>query len=231
LKAGDIVEVKTNLGTGPAFQTELKIRGIVDQNIGSSSFASSMQAGKVLHEKEVSNAVLIQMDKSYEPSLITHLNSIPGVDYIVDKQKQEDRAKNSLGNMIYFTLIATISAIILGFAVVYNISIMNFNERQKELASLKVIGFTNGKISRLMFNELILALVPGIITGLFTGRYLGARYIDNMATDFITYPVVIYPATYLIAVVSTIGFVFIGHVFAMRRTKSLDIVEVLKNRN
>lgn len=231
LQAGDMVHVTTNLAAGPPFQADLKIRGIVDHNIGGASYASLAQVDRLLHEKEVSNAVLIHMDKSCETKLIQKLNEIPGVDYLVDKEQQADRAGKSLGNMIYFTLIATIAAIILGFAVVYNISMMNFNDRQKELASLKVIGFTNGKISRLMFNELLLALVPGIIIGLAGGRYLGGRYIDNMATDFITYPVVIYPSTYAIAVILTIGFVFIGHMFAMRRTISLDIVEVLKDRN
>lgn len=231
LQVGDMVNVTTNLGTGSPFQADLKIRGIVDHNIGGSSYASLAQVARLLHEKEVSNALLIHMDKSSETKMIQKLNEIPGVDYLVDKEQQSDRARKSLGNMIYFTLIATIAAIILGFAVVFNISMMNFNDRQKEIASLKVIGFTNGKISKLMFNELLLAMVPGIIIGLGVGRYLGGRYIDNMATDFITYPVVIYPSTYAIAVVLTIGFVFIGHMFAMRRTESLEIVEVLKDRN
>ncbi|ATW26827.1 ABC transporter permease [Candidatus Formimonas warabiya] len=231
VQVGDVVKVQTNLTVGPPLQSELKIRGIADQNIGGASFASAQQVDRLLHEKDVSNAVLIQMNKRYAPKMIRHLNDIPGIDYLVDKDKQAERARKSLGNMIYFTLIATISAIVLGFAVVYNISIMNFNERQKELALFKVIGFTNVKISKLLFNELLLALVPGIIIGLISGRYLGGRYIESMATDFITYPVVIYPSTYLIAVILTVCFVFIGHMFAMRRTKSLDIVEVMKDRN
>lgn len=83
----------------------------------------------------------------------------------------------------------------------------------------------------MLFNEIILAILLGLITGLPLGKYLGGRYLQAISTETFTWPVVLYLSSYVIAVLVTTGFALGGHLLAVRRVKELDMVEVFKDRD
>ncbi|RYD03532.1 hypothetical protein N752_19180 [Desulforamulus aquiferis] len=122
-------------------------------------------------------------------------------------------------------------AIILGFAIVYNSSIISFSERKRELASLRVLGFTNREVSGLLFKENLLQSLLGVILGLPFGLLLAKGYIQAVSTDLFTFPVVIYPSTYLLSALGGLFFILVAHRMASRGVSKLDLVEVLKNRD
>jgi putative ABC transport system permease protein len=116
---------------------------------------------------------------------------------------------------------------------VYNTAVVSFSERRRELASLRVVGFTSGEVSGLLLKETVLQSAVGVVLGLPFG-YLLARGIiaaQAQSTDLYTLPVVISLQTYLFAALGGILFILVAHRFAARGVARLDLVEVLKNRD
>lgn len=231
LVTGDLVEVETKPGLGPPRRVKLLVRGINSQNIGGTSFVSLEQANRILQARDVINAVMLKSDPASFLSLEDRLVNIPGVASVLSLEKQETNANRLVAAMTYFTVIMIILSLVIGSSIVYNNSIMCFTERQKELASLRVIGWSSEDISRMLFNEIILALILGAAIGLPLGKYLGGFYLRAISNETFVWPVVLYPSTYVIAAVSTTLFTLAGHLLAMRRVRELDLVEVMKDRN
>lgn len=231
LKVGDQVLVETKPGLGPVHSINLLVRGIDFENIGSTSFASLEQANQIIGEEGLINAAMIVSSNPNWDQLEKRLMEIPGVDSIMRQDKQKANAMRLMSAMNYFTSCMIIFAIFIGAAIVYNNSIMVFYERRRELASLKVIGWSNKNISSMLFNEIILATILGLIIGLPLGKYLGGKYLQAISTETFTWPVVLYLSSYAISVLVTAVFALAGHLLAVRRVKELDMVEVFKDRD
>lgn len=141
-----------------------------------------------------------------------------------------------LGFMYYFIFVMVAFALVLGFAIVYNASVISFAERKRELASLRVIGFTFQEVSGLLLKENLLQTLLGVALGLPFGRYLAGAYINAMMTSsdvYSTYSfkIVIYPLTYALSALGGILFIMAAYRLAVRGVKTLDLVEVLKTRD
>ncbi len=231
LKVGELVEVETKPGLGPSRRVRLLVRGIDRQNIGGNSFVSLGQANRILDGNDAINAVMVKSDSLKFNSLENRLAQIPGVASALSQEKQKQNAVRLMVALTYFTTIMIIAAMAIGSSIVYNNSIMCFNERKRELASLRVIGWREEDIARLLFNEIILALLLGITIGLPLGKYMGGLYLQAISTETFVWPVVLYPSTYVISAVTTTIFALAGHLLAMRRVRELDLVEVLKDRD
>jgi putative ABC transport system permease protein len=116
----------------------------------------------------------------------------------------------------------------LGFAIVYSSSVISLAERQRETATLRVMGFSVKEISGMLFKESILQTAPGILLGLPFGRLLAEAYIKSVGTDLYTLPVIIYPRTYLYAALLAVVFVYTAYKVSVRGLQHLDMIEVLK---
>jgi putative ABC transport system permease protein len=159
------------------------------------------------------------------------LNRMTGVGSILSRQRDVAGFEKQMGYMIYFVLVMVIFAGILGFAIVYNSSIIGFSERQRELALLKVMGFNDREISGLLLRETLLQSVPGVLLGLPFGRLMSQGYVAAISTDVMSFPVVVYPKTYLISAFIGIAFVAVAHWFAARGIKNIEPSEFLKNND
>lgn len=231
IKTGDQVIVETKPGFGPIRSVSLLVRGINQQNISATSLVSLEQANQILGEAGLINAAMISSSDQDLNQLEKRLINVPGVASVMRQDKQKVNAARLMSGMSYFTVCMIIFAVLMGAAIVYNNSIMSFNERRRELASLRVIGWSNKNIASLLFNEILLETLLGLMIGLPAGIYIGGRYLQAISSETFTWPVVVYPSTYFITILVTAGFALAGHTFALRRVKDLDLVEVLKDRD
>jgi putative ABC transport system permease protein len=231
LKIGDRVEVKTNPLRGNSYQESFLITGIVKQNMGSVSFMPQAAAQKLVNEKDAVNAVLLQTDRKVIKSLEDRLMEIPEVAQVQSKAGWAEIFAQLVGSMTYFTYIMIATAGLLGATTVYLTSMINFNERQRELACLRIIGWSMDKIALLLFNEIIVTIVLAIILGFPFGKYAGAAFLKAASNDTFTWPNIVYPSTYLLAGGLTVLFAATGHLAAVIRIRNLNMVEVLKTRD
>lgn len=230
-RVGDIVEVETLLGLGPSRYADVKITGINNQLVGSGSYIALDQANRILQESRLVSGAMLKVDPSRTGQLEEEFNEMTNVSSISSPRKELDNLNKNLDSMIYTITIMIIFAALLGFAIVYNSSVISFAERKRELASLRVLGFTNGEVSGLLLKEILLQSLLGVALGLPFGRLMTEWYIRAVSTDLFTMPMVFSLQTYLISALGGIAFIFAGHLMVVKGIKKLDLVDVLKNRD
>jgi len=230
-KVGDMVEVETQLGIGPSRQTPVKIVGISNQLVGGGCFASLQQANVLLQERQLISGVMLKVDPTFNAGLEAELEEMTAVSSILSRQKELDNFNQSMEASLYSISILVIFALLLGFAIVYNSSVISFSERQRELASLRVVGFSIPEVSSILLKENLLQSLLGVALGLPFGYLMVKAYIGAVNTDLYSLPVIIYPTTYGYAALGSIFFIIIAHLLAVRGVKQLQLVEVLKNKD
>jgi putative ABC transport system permease protein len=132
--------------------------------------------------------------------------------------------------MIIATRLYLIFGGILGFAIIYNATIIGISERNMEFASLRVLGFDKKDIYRMISKEN--ALMTGI--AILLGIPLGMGMINGMAESFssemITFPIIAPPKIFIYAAIATIFFAIIAQVATWRKIYNLNFIDALKSR-
>ncbi|MDO5522146.1 MAG: ABC transporter permease [bacterium] len=139
----------------------------------------------------------------------------------------KDAFDTSMASMIIIVVVLIIMAVLLTVIVLYNSGILSYNERQKELATLKVMGFRTGRIRKLLFKQNLWLSLIGVVIGTFLGKLLLQYMFDSNGDsfDFVAY---ISIPSYLISAVILLAVSTMVSVAFSRRLKKLDMVEVLK---
>lgn len=231
VQRGDLVTVETLLGKGISREARVKIAGVNGQLIGSGSYIDLEQANRIIQEKQLVSGTMLKVDPGKGDALEDKLNQMTGIAFILSRQKELNNFNQNLDSLIYSISVMVAFALVLGFAIVYNSSVISFAERKKELASLRVVGFTSREVSGLMLKEIMLQSLLGVLLGLPFGRLMAQGYVNSVSTDLFTLPVMVYPATYLYSALGGMFFIMVAHLFAVRGIKQLDLVEVLKNKD
>lgn len=230
-KAGDKVEIETLLGLGPSRRAVLKIAGVSRQLVGSGTYISLDQANRILQESGIVSGAMFMADPGKKGLIEGKLNEMTNVSSISSTQKELDNLNQIMDSMLYTVNVLIIFALLLGFAIVYNSSVISFAERKRELASLRVLGFSVREISGLLLKENFLQSLLGVTLGLPFGCFLSEFYTKSAVTDLYTLPIVFTPRTYLISALGGVVFVTVAHLLSVKWVKQLDLVDVLKNKD
>lgn len=166
-------------------------------------------------------------------SIYTNLDSkeIPSSGLISGKQDKRqlmDSFSSFVQIMDGMVLILVIAAVILGIVVLYNLGIMSYVERARELATLKVLGFRSKKIGRLLISQNIWLTVIGVIIGLPAGVGVLQWLIKALASEY-EMKLMLGPLTYVVSVLLTFGVSLLVGFMVARKNKKIDMVEALKD--
>lgn len=129
--------------------------------------------------------------------------------------------------MDLMVVILVAGAIILGVVVLYNLGVMSYTERYREMATLKVIGFRDRKIGRLLIGQNLWTTLVGILVGMPLG-YLVLRYLCDALAGEYEMRVTVSPLTYLIGFVLVLGVSLLVSLAVARKNRRIDMVEALK---
>jgi len=235
LKKGARVQVETLLGTGPLRQATLKVAGINSQFVGGVSYTTLEQLNSILEEEDVVSGAMLKVAPGRSAEFEKNVSGMNRISSIISRSKELQGMKDNLGYMFAFVFIMVAFAVILGFAIVYNASVISFAERKREMASLRVIGYRVKEVSALLLKENLLQTVFGVLIGLPFGRLISEGYMYSaMKSDIYavySMQIVIYPLTYLLSAASGVFFIAIAYWFAVKNIIKLDLVEVLKARD
>ncbi|MBR1584144.1 MAG: ABC transporter permease [Clostridia bacterium] len=130
-----------------------------------------------------------------------------------------------LMNVMIFLLV--VAAVVLGIVVLYNLGVMSYTERYREMATLKVVGFKDRKIGSLLISQNLWLTVVGILIGVPAGVGVLKYLLDALASEY-EMNMVIGPATYLISILLTFGVSLIVGLMVARKNKRIDMVSALK---
>ena len=139
------------------------------------------------------------------------------------------RLNDMLGSLDVVIVVLIISAGMLAFVVLYNLNNININERKRELATLKVLGFFDGEVSSYVFRENVLLTVFGCILGVVLGSALHRYVITTVEIESYMFGRIIKIPSYLLAIALTFGFSFLVNLLMHFKLKKIDMVESLKS--
>ena len=129
-----------------------------------------------------------------------------------------------MNKMIWLLVIA---AVALGIVVLYNLGVMSYTERYREMATLKVVGFKNSKIGRLLISQNLWLTVLGILIGLPAGVGVLQYLLTALASEY-EMKLTLGPGTYMVSILLTFGVSLIVGLMVARKNRSIDMVAALK---
>ena len=139
------------------------------------------------------------------------------------------RLNDMLGSLDVVIVVLIISAGMLAFVVLYNLNNININERKRELATLKVLGFFDGEVSSYVFRENVLLTVFGCILGVVLGSALHRYVITTVEIESYMFGRIIKLPSYLISIAITFCFSILVNLLMHFKLKKIDMVESLKS--
>jgi putative ABC transport system permease protein len=131
--------------------------------------------------------------------------------------------------MIYVSFFVTF-ACVLAFGVTYNAARISLSERSRELATLRVLGFTRAEISYILLGEIGLLAFVALPAGCALGYGLARLFVTAFKTELFRIPLAIEPATYGLAVVIGLAATLVSALLVRHRVDRLDLIAVLKTR-
>ena len=144
-----------------------------------------------------------------------------------DKAQLMDTFDSFVQIMDSMVIILVIAAVILGIVVLYNLGLMSYVERSRELATLKVLGFRNRGIGRLLISQNIWLTVIGIVVGLPAGVGVLQWLLTALAGEY-EMKLMLGPLTYAVSIILTFGVSLLVGFMVARKNKKIDMVEALK---
>ena len=155
--------------------------------------------------------------------------TLPGalsVSYTTDLREQVD---NMLGALDEVIVVLIISAGMLAFVVLYNLNNINITERQRELATLKVLGFYNGEVAMYVYRENIVLTVLGAVFGIVLGKFLHGFIIVTVEIESVMFGRNIDLSSFIYIFLLTILFSLLGNGAMYFKLKKINMVESLKS--
>lgn len=199
---------------------------------GTSAYMDRSALNQLMHESDCISGAFLAVDSKYEQALYHQLKQTPQVASVLIqssaiKQFRETIAANQL-TMQSFTLLF---ACVIAFGVVYNTARIALDERSRELATLRVIGFTRLEVSTILLGELTILTLVAIPIGWGIGYGFCAAMVVGFESELYRIPLVIRPESYARAALVTSAAAAISGILVRRRLDHFDLVEVLKNRD
>lgn len=215
----------------------LTVDGITENYAFHYVYISPALYEKTFGEAVIPNMVVSSLVKGEdgEPSgevqtdFSSQMLSQKGVLAVVFTDQAEGTFSNTITSLNYVVLVLIISAGALAFVVLYNLSNINVNERIREIATIKVLGFYDKEVSAYIFRENILLTLAGIVLGLIAGIFLHQYVIITAEVDVVMFGREIQWLSFLLAGLMTLIFAFLVNLVLHYKLKKVDMIESLKS--
>ena len=166
-------------------------------------------------------------DSVYTKTVKKDIKSDAAIKTVQSKQAIMDSFDSFLEIMNSMIFVLVGGALVLGIVVLYNLGVMSYTERYREMATLKVVGFKDGKIGRLLIGQNMWLSLLGIIVGLPLGAFTLDYLLKKMASEY-EMRMYIGPTTYIVSIALTFGVSLLVSLMVARKNKKIDMVEALK---
>ena len=230
VKEGDVIEIE--LKEGDRGDRELMVAGLIEEGFGLQGYVSKPNLHRLLREGPRFSSALLRIDAPMEGEVQSRLNDIPAIqavarksDAIASFEKQTDET------MKVMTFIMTLFATAIAISIVYNNARVSVSMRGRDLATLRVLGFTRAEISAILLGEqavqIAIAIPLGLILGTLGAKALIASWADP---EIFRIPFIISDQTYAFSVAVVLASGIASALLVRRKLDRLDLIGVLKTR-
>jgi len=199
--------------------------------LGVNAYMSREAHNGLMREGPAISGARLAVDAALEQTIYDRLGEMPRVAGTVIRDTSIEQFNEMMEETIlYFSFITALLGAFIAFGVVYNSARIALSERGRELASLRVLGFTRGEVAYILLGEIGLLTLLSIPLGFVFGAALSGYLALAFSSDLYRIPLIIEPSTYaLAAAIVLVSFMLSGLLIA-RKLAALDLVEVLKTR-
>ncbi len=227
LKKGDTLTLKN----GDGVPISLRVDEIVENYIGSYVYIGNRVYRDVFGTEPVERAVLAKADipEADRDAAVSRMLSDTNVMSVTFTDTLGETFDNMIDKINYIVYVLIVCAGALAFIVLYNLININIAERQREIATIKVLGFYDKEVNSYVFREIFALTGIGAVLGLLGGILLHHFVVRTIEMDIVMFGHVIHPLSYLLAFILTVFFSLLVSVFMTIKLKKINMVESLKS--
>ncbi|MGE5703737.1 MAG: ABC transporter permease, partial [Clostridia bacterium] len=208
----------------------LTVSAIVPAGLSATAYMEIHALQHLLGQSRMITSVILAGDPDVLPQLFAKYHDQGAILGMDNTQQQITNLFALLDSYQYFIWIMLGFAAVTGFAIVYNTSIISLAERQREFASLRVLGMTSKEVLSVITLEQWFIAVFAILCGLPVSLMLKYPLVKSMDTGLFNVPLGIPASSYTISLLFTVAAVLMAHRAIARRINSLSMIDVLKDR-
>lgn len=226
LSAGDTI----TLQTGDMRRTELTVEAVFENYVYNYVYLTQTTWQDVFGEAPGYEAAWVnyQTDEDAQAASAA-LTGAKNAAAVTLSRDFRSRVATMMQSLRYIVLVVVLGAAALAFIVLYNLTNINITEREREIATIKVLGFYDGETNRYVFRENIILTVLGALVGLPMGKLLHAYVMGQIKIDLMCFDVRVAPLSYLISAALTLVFGLLVNLALRRKIRTIDMSQALKS--
>jgi putative ABC transport system permease protein len=230
IDAGGTLEIEVTQGRRPVF--DIPVSAVATTYIGSGVQMRLEDLNALLHEGAAISGASLTVDSARAAELYTELKEAPAVAVVALQDLAERNFRELMDQNIGLSVwIYTMFAGLIAIGVVYNSVRISFAERERELASLRVLGFSRAEVSYILLGEIAFLTLCALPIGAALGTGLAYYLAQQVSSDLFRLPFVIEPGTYGYAAAVVVMVTAVSGLSVRRRLDRMDLVAVLKSRD
>lgn len=226
---GDVIVAQVTDGRRPLL--ELPVVQVSQTLLGSPAFMNFDYLSQLMQEGGQMDGVHVSLDENRQADFFKLLKDTPAVAGVTLKTGLLQSFRDTMAeNVLIMTFFNIIFAGVIALGVIYNAARLSLSERARELASLRVLGFTLGEVSYILLGELAVLILVAFPLGCLFGYGLAWLWTMSLDTELYRIPLVVSAQTYGLAILVVVGSAILSGFATYRSLKKLDLVEALKTR-
>lgn len=226
---GGTVRIEVLEGSRPA--REVPVTALVDDSLGLQAYMEIGALRGLMHEGGTVSGVAMMVDPAAMAAFNRRAKLLPAVAGVAVREATLTSFRETMAeHMNLMIVINVFFAGVIAFGVVYNSARVSLSERSRELASLRVLGFTRGEIALILLGELAILTVLSLPLGVLIGYALGQFIMTIFTNEVYRLPFVMTAQTVSWTFLTVIGAAAISALAVRRQLERLDLVAVLKSR-
>jgi putative ABC transport system permease protein len=229
VKPGDPVMMEVQEGRRP--HRSVPVVGLITDYSGLSAYMDIGALRRLMQEGSTVNGAHLSVDRARWKEFLDEVGEVPRIGGInITSALKESFRKTTAESINLIQGIYFLFSVIVAFGVVYNSARIALSERGRDLATLRVVGFTNREVAGVMIGELAMLTLFALPIGLWIGGQLANLIVISASTETVRLPLILTHQTYATAVLIVLVSAGFSFFVVSRRIRNLDLLEVLKAR-
>jgi putative ABC transport system permease protein len=227
VKVGDVLLVEVLEGKRPT--RTVRLVGLAEDFAGVAAYMDLHALNRLLGEGDIVSGANFRLDAAHRAEFLHALKGIPRISWVAIKESlRENFRQTTAASIGLIQMIYLIFAIVVAFGVVYNNARIFLAERARELATLRVIGFSRGEVGTVLITELVILAGVAVPLGLLVGTGFATAILHAVNTETVRVPLILTAGNYAFAVAVVTVASTISALVVLRKLNQLDLVGALK---
>jgi putative ABC transport system permease protein len=213
-------------------KVRMPVGALVDDLLGISAYMDAAELAHFMGETPRANLLLLAVDRQDIDAVVQRLNDLPVVASVSRPNVDRGLVRAEVADVfLVLELVLAVFAAAIAVGVVYNNARIALETRSRDLATMRILGFTRGELAFVLLGEQAIQVVLGIPPGLYLGRLMGGLTLRTIDRELIRIPLVVLPVSYVSAACVVLLAALVSALLVRRQSDRLDLVAVLKARD